>query len=213
MTPVRNVTAPRVDLYRIGHLPDPLAWPPEAVRGAGRFDDPAGEYRVLYAGQRRTCFLETLAPLRPSVETLAAMHAVTGTDEPVPPAVVPPDWYQKRAVATLHLLPGQRWLDVRATETLEALRLEFAEELVRWGISDLDLSDLMSRDRRLTQAISRWAHERGYQGVVYASRLESGANLWAIFEGAQFEAVGVAQPILPDDPDLVAAAHTFGLAI
>jgi hypothetical protein len=211
MTSARDLSSPRVELYRIGHLPDPLAWPPEEVRGAGRFDDPLAEYRVLYAGQRRTCFLETLAWLRPSIETLAAMRAVTGTDEPVLSSPIPPDWYQKRAVAALLLRPGQRWLDVRATETHGALRVELADELAAWGLTDLDLGDMLSRNRRLTQRISRWAYEHDYRGIVYASRFNAGANLWAIFEGAQFDAVGVPQPILPDDPDLIEAARLFGL--
>ncbi|MEX2374733.1 MAG: RES family NAD+ phosphorylase [Dehalococcoidia bacterium] len=213
MTPVRSVSSPRIELYRIGHLPDPLAWPPEEVRGAGRFDDPAAKYRVLYAGQRRTCFLETLAWLRPSLETLAAMKAVRGTDEPMPSWSVPPDWYQKRAVAALRLRPGQRWLDVRATETHEVLRAELASELTAWGLTDLDLGDVLSRNRQVTQRISRWAYAYDYHGIVYASRFNAGASLWAIFEGALFDAVGVAQPILPGDPDLVEAARLFGLEI
>ncbi len=213
MSPVRSATAPRVELYRIGHLPDPLAWPPKAVGGAGRFDDPLGEFRVLYAGQRRTCFLETLAPFRPSVEALAALQAIGGTDEPLPAPIVPADWYQKRAVSRLRLLQGQQWLDVRATATHEALRAELAPQLATWGMKDLDLGDILSRDRRVTQAVGRWAYAAGYQGLVYASRFGSAASLWAIFEGARFEAVGVAQPIVPDDPDLLAAAKLFGLTI
>jgi len=38
-------------------------------------------------------------------------------------------------------------------------------------------------------------------------------SLWAIFERAAFEPLGVPEPIVPDDPDLVAAACLFGLAI
>lgn len=213
MSPVRRATAPRVELYRIGHLPDPLAWPPEDVHGTGRFDDPLGEFRVLYAGQRRTCFQETLSVYRPSIEALAALQAVGNTDEPLPAPAIPAGWYQTRAVSRLRLLPGQQWLDVRAKDTLEALRAELAAKLSEWGMADLDLSDVVSRDRRLTQAISRWAYAEGYHGVVYASRFGSGTSLWAIFETAQFEAMGVAQPILPDDPDLLAVAKLFGLAI
>lgn len=213
MSPVRRATAPRVELFRIGHLPDPLAWPPKEVHGAGRFDDPLGEYRVLYAGQRRTCFLETLAAFRPSVDALAALQAVRNTDEPLPVTTVPAGWYRTRAVSRLRLLGGQRWLDVRAADTLEVLRGELAANLAEWRMTDLDLSDVMSRDRRLTQAISRWAYDEGFHGVVYSSRFGAGASLWAIFEGAQFEAVGVAQPILPDDPDLLAVATLFGLAV
>jgi hypothetical protein len=213
VSPVRHAATPRSALYRIGHLPDPLTWPPVELTGGGRFDDPRREFRVLYAGGRRACFFETLAPFRPSVEALAAMRGVTGTDEMLPQAIVPADWYQKRAVARLRLLPGQRWLDLRATQTHETLRTELASILLALGVRDLDLSEVLSRERRLTQAISRWAYDRGYGGIIYRSRFAAATSLWAIFEGARLEPAGVAEPILPDDPDLVAAARVFGLAI
>jgi hypothetical protein len=200
-------------LYRVGRLPDPLAWPPWELVGDGRFDDPQREFRVLYAGHRRACFLETLAPFRPSVEALAALQQVTGSQEPMPRGVVPADWYQKRAVARLRLKTRQRWLDLRAAETREALRSELAATLLDLGLADLDLSGVLGPQRRLTQAIARWAYEHGYIGIAYLSRFDDALSLWAIFEGAVFEPVGVPEPIVPDDPDLVATAHLFGLAI
>jgi hypothetical protein len=183
------------------------------LTGSGRFDDPNSEYRVLYAGGRRACFLETLAPFRPSIEALAALQRIAGTDEGLPKAAIPADWYQKRAIARLRLRPGQRWLDLRATETHEYLRTELAQTLTRLGIGDLDLSEVLGRNRRLTQAISRWAYESGYAGVVYRSRFTAAASLWAIFEGGGLEAIGLPAPILPDDPDLLAVARLYRLAV
>lgn len=212
MSPVRRAATPRGVLHRIGRLPDPLAWPPHELVGGGRFDDPQGEFRVLYAGQRRACFLETLAAFRPSVEALAALEQVTGSQELMPRGVVPADWYQKRAVARLRLGPGQRWLDLRAAETREELRSELAATLLDLGLPDLDLSGVLGPRRRLTRAIARWAYEHDYRGIVYPSRFDDALSLWAIFEGAAFEPEGVPEPIVPDDPDLVATAHLFGLA-
>ncbi|MBI4236576.1 MAG: RES family NAD+ phosphorylase [Chloroflexi bacterium] len=200
-------------LYRIGRLPDPLGWPPQEFIGGGRFDDPQREFRVLYAGQRMACFLETLAPFRPSVEALAHLRRVGGGLEPAPRAVVPTDWYQKRAVARMRLGRGQRWLDLRAIETREALRGELATTLLELGLADLDLSGVLGPRRRLTQAIARWAYENGYAGLAYRSRFDDALSLWALFDGAAFEPVGVPEPIMPDDPDLIAAAHLFGLSI
>lgn len=212
MSPVRRAATPRGVLYRVGRLPDPLGWPPHELIGGGRFDDPQGEFRVLYAGQRRACFLETLASFRPSVEALAALQQVTGSQEPLPRSVVPADWYQKRAVARLRLRPRQLWLDLRVTETREALRNELAATLLDLGLTDLDLSGVLGPQRRLTQAIARWAYEHGYAGIVYPSRFDDALSLWAVFEGAAFDPVGVPKPIVPDDSDLVATARLFGLA-
>jgi len=213
VSPVRRAATPRGLLYRIGRLPDPLAWPPHELVGGGRFDDPQREFRVLYAGQRRACFLETLAAFRPSVEALAALQQVTGSQEPMPRGMVPADWYQKRTVARLRLRPGQRWLDLRATETREALRAELAATVLDLGLADLDLSGVLGPRRSLTQAIARWAYDHGYAGIVYRSRFDAASSLWAVFEGAAFDVVGVPEPIVPDDRDLVATARLFGLAI
>lgn len=214
MSPVRSAATPRGPLYRIGRLPDPLAWPPWEVVGGGRFDDPARRFRVLYAAaRRRGAFVETLAPFRPSLELLSRLREVVGTAESVPEPRVPADWYRPRGVGRLRLAPGQRWLDLRASVTREVLRRDLAGELVRLGLSDLDLSSVVGPARALTQAIAGWAHEHGYAGLAYASRFDQTLTCWAVFEGARFEPVGLPGPITTDDPDLRAVARLFGLAV
>lgn len=213
MTPVRRARTPRTALYRIGRRPDPLAWPPWEYVGSGRFDDPVGEFRVLYAtAQRRTAFLETLAQFRPSLDVLAALQAVENTNEPMPTPRVPADWYRARAVGRLSLTVRQRWLELRPFETRETLRREMAQTLLDLGLEDLDLSGVVGSKRQLTQAIARWAYDHEYAGLVYSSRFDAALTCWAIFEGAAFEPVGPPEPILPDDPDLVATAKLFGLS-
>jgi len=214
VSPVRSARTPRGGLYRIARLPDPLAWPPWEFVGGGRFDDPQREFRVLYAAaQRRGPFVETLAQFRPLLEALARMRRVGGNEEPLPKTRVPAHWYQRHAVARLRLLPGQRWLDLRAPQTREILRAELATTLLTQGLSDLDLSRVLGPGRTLTQTIARWAYEHGYAGLAYHSRLDHTLTLWAIFEGAAFEPVGLPEPITPDDPDLVATARLFGLVL
>lgn len=158
-------------------------------------------------------FIETLARLRPSLEFLAEARAVTGNDERLPVPTISVDWYHRRGVARLRLRPHRRWLDLRAPETREALRVEMAPTLLELGLADLDLAGVMGPTRALTQAIARWAYDRGLAGLAYRSRFDESVTLWAVFEGAAFEPVGSAEPIAPDDPDLVATARLFGLAL
>lgn len=182
--------------------------------GSGRFDDHAGEFRVLYAAaQRRAAFIETLAPFRLSLEALAALQGVINTGELPPVPMVPRDWCRGRAVGRFRLAPRQRWLDLRAMETREVLRRELAQTLLDLGLEDLDLSGVVGPRRRLTQAIARWAYELGYNGLVYGSRMSASLTCWAVFEGAAFEPVGPPEPILPNDRDLLAVARLFGLRI
>jgi RES domain-containing protein len=214
VSPVRRARTPRTALYRIGRRPDPLAWPPWEYVGSGRFDDPAGEFRVLYATvDRRTAFLETLAHFRLSRDVLAALKAVENTDEPFPRPRVPADWYHTRAIGRLRLATRQRWVDLRSFETRESLRRELARSLLELELEDLDLSGVIGPRRRLTQIIARWAYEHGYAGLVYSSRFNAAFTCWAIFESAVFDPVGIPEPILPGDPGLVWAARSFGLAI
>ena len=213
MSPVRTAGTPAGVLYRIGRLPDPLAWPPRELTGEGRFDDPRHAFRVLYAtGRRRAAFVETLARFRPSLEALARLRQIEGGPAPGA-APVPADWYRKRAVARLRLRLRQRWLDLRAPETREELRRELAATLVDLGLTDLDLAAVVGPLRPLSQAVARWAYEQDYGGLAYTSRLDVRLFCWAIFEGAGFEPVGTPEPIAPHDPDLVTVARLFGLVV
>ena len=212
--PIQEAATPAGVLYRIGRYPDPLDWPEWEYIGEERFDDPQRRYRVLYAAeQRRVCFLETLARFRPSLELLAKLAAVSGSDEPMPTSSVPADWHTKRCIGRLQLAPGQCWLDLRATSTHLALRREFAGVLVELGIADLDVSAIRGPHRALTRAISRWAYERGYHGLVYRSRFDDQSDCWAIFERSLFSPIHPAEPITRTDPDLRAVARLFNLGI
>jgi hypothetical protein len=195
-------------------LPDPLAWPPWKVVGGGRFDDPHREFRALYAAaQRHGAFMETLAQFRPSLTALTRMQEVMTGAERLPAARVPPHWYQRHAVIRLRLSPRQFWVDLRAPETRETLRTELASDLLRLGVADLDLSRVLGPRRLITQTIARWAFDRGYAGLAYSSRLDSNLALWAVFEGASFDPIGLPELITPDDADLVATARLFGLSV
>ena len=212
--PVALATPPPGLLYRVAHAPDPLAWPDRQFIGDSRFDDPLNRFRVLYlAEQRLGCFVESLARFRPDIELLALLTSVAGATEPLPAPVVPVDWYVRRRVGSLRLLPGQRWLDLRAAETLQALRSELASALISLGLSDFDVNTARGPSRDLTRQIAHWAYEHGFQGIGYRSRFADHLDCWAVFEGAALAPAGSVDAIGPDDPDLSAAAELVGLTI
>jgi hypothetical protein len=172
------------------------------VVGNGRFDDPEREFRVLYAAaQRRGAFVETLAQFRPVLTALVRLQEVVDAGEPLPKNVIPPHWHQRQAVVRLRVLRGQRWLDLRAPATRETLRAELAATLLALGLADLDLGHVLGPSTALTQRIARWAHQRGYAGLAYTSRLDARLTLWALFEGAAFESIG--EPETGDANDLL----------
>ncbi len=208
---------PRTLLYRLGRWPDPLALPPPQFTGAGRFDDPARRFRVLYvAKQRRACFAEILAAFRPDLEVIAARRDETGKLELDEQPAIPAGWLQGRAIQQLRLGSRQRWLDLRALEIREQLREVFASLLVELGIPDLDLSAVTRSDlvgRKLTQQIAAWAYDNGYHGITYPSRLAGQGNCRALFEGSRWTAAGNPELVAPDDPDLLAVARVFDLTV
>ena len=205
--PPRAIATPvATALFRIGRRPDPLAWAPWAYVGDGRFDDPERRrYRVLYAGERRACFLETLADFRPGLDGALTREFAR-------------DWIESRLIAEFTLVDptrDRRWLDLRAPETHQVLRREFGPLLLDQGFSDFDISTATSDRLDVSQRIGGWCFERGYAGIVYLSRLDPARTCWAIFERTGRDAsllhVITIRPIAETDPDLRAVVALFGL--
>ena len=212
------IESPIETLFRIGYPPDPLAWPPPAYRGRGRFDDPENEVGVIYAATtRRCCFLETLDTFRPDRALLQRLLAM-GPSAFTPQSGLIPDSYFDRLLAPLRLQPGLRWLDARlsAPQTAVALSRDpiIAKSLPTLGYgARFKPGDLVGSDRALTQTIARWAFDQGFAGIAYSCSHDPSLDCWAIFEGPHVRPAGAPHPIDPTDPDLIAVAQLFELTI
>lgn len=170
---------------------------------------------MLYAGAtRRVCFLETLAPFRPSLSLLSQLRLIrtgpAGYDVPQIGSI--PDDVLARLIGSFHLQAGQRWFDFRSAETYQALREDYPDTIMAFGHDDFDASHALSADRDLTQAIARLAFQEGFDGIVYKSRLEPALNCWALFDRCRIDLVAI-DAIAADDPDLVQVAALFGLTV
>jgi RES domain len=109
--PARRAPRPRL---RLGREPDPWEWPdwsyaiPDGTFG-NRFDDPEGQYRVLYASaERGTTFRECLARFRPDPAIVAAEIAENDGDENsprlLPAGWVALTWLQNRRIGSGRLI-------------------------------------------------------------------------------------------------------------
>jgi ribosomal protein S16 len=143
MTAALATAQPSGNLYRVGRGADAWAWPPWSYAGedgtfGNRFDDPAGEYRVLYASSPRLgAFLETLARYRPDPALVAEHEEIAiepdDTDRypTIPPGVVPADCCSSRAIGTArHDGP---FADIGQSSSLAELRAALASRLVHYG--------------------------------------------------------------------------------
>ncbi len=204
-------------VHRLARRPDVWAWPDWAYAGndgtfGNRYDDPRGEYRVLYASTERVgAFVETLARFRPDPALVGALAEIEDAgDDMLPPGTVPAEWLQDRAVG--EATPAGDFADVGASRSLAHLR-------VRLALDDLDASAIRRRvPRSTTQAVSRIVFECRAQdggpqfaGVSYGSRLGDDIHNWAIFEPTEVE--GSSEPLDEDDPDLALALDLLGLTL
>ena len=105
--------------------------------------------------------------------------------------------------------------------TLGHLREAMATDLVELGLRDLDLSVVTGPQRTLTQRIARYVYEQvdrdgmpRFAGIRYLSRFGDAQECWAVFDTRMaMRGTVIEQSILPNDPDLLAVAHAFGLTV
>ena len=207
---------PTIGVHRIGRRPDPWQYPDwsKANRDrtfGNRFDDPNGEYRVLYASSLRLgCFLETLARYRPDMALYAELQEIAGDDDFLPPGIVPVEWFDQRVMGAA--TARGRFADIGASDWISTLRRTLAPLLIHLGIPDFDASVLQrSGPRLLTQNVSAVVYGEGFDGIRYLSKYGHDIENWALFEPADLTRAAAAS-IAPDDPDLLAAMRMFHLA-
>lgn len=202
-------------VYRVGRKPDPWQYPDWSRANTdrtfgNRFDDPNGEYRVLYASSLRLgCFLETLARFRPDLALYAELAEIEGEDDFPPPGQVPEEWFENRLIGSARA--HGTFADVGSSESIAALRRRLAPLLISLGIPDFDASVLQkTAPRILTQRVSEHFYAEGFDGIRYLSKYGHDIENWALFEPAELTAVR-RTAIRRDGPDLAEALRLLDL--
>ena len=223
--PLHAAELPEV-IYRLGRQPDPWEWPDWTyARDDGtfgnRYDDPAGQYRVLYAStQRQATFRECLARFRPDISVLRAK--IEEDDDAAPPTQpaghLKRSWLSRRMMGSATIAGA--YCDIGHSDSVQHLRDALAARILHHGLDDLDAGDLRMRaPRRLTQEISRYVFSQtgadgsaAFRGIQYASRLGDNLANWAIFEPNEPTALVHAE-ITEDDHDLQAVLEDYNLQL
>lgn len=150
--------------------------------------------------------------LRPATKDRADFKSLFGAEPP--PGSIARQWRHERRV-------GRARIDVDPTLIVDledlTVRRELEEKhaalLAAHGMRHLDISQLRSSQRIVTQTIALDLHGSGHAGVAYRSNIDSQACV-AIFEQrAVIRPWGAGQSIERDDVDLVAVAKDWKLEI
>lgn len=213
-----DTKSPNSLLFRLGRKPDPWS-PPDWSRAlpngtfGNRFDDPQGNYRVLYAStQRVSCFIETLARFRPDLSLIAELQEIAGEDDYLPLGTVPSDWCDRRVMGAATVTGA--YADIYSAGWVGYLRQTLASDCVALGIEDLDDSVLQRGEpRRLTQLASLKVNQAGLDGIYYRSRYGHDLENWALFEPFKINPYEAPITVRPDDVDLQEACTLLGLKI
>jgi hypothetical protein len=197
----------------------------EDGRFQGRWDDPDGEFRTIYAGGTlQACLAEVLASLRPSVETAAEMEDIE--EDPLDAAMYPTcpagfvaySWLEPRTASSA-TLTGQ-FCNITSMATIAGLRPRFMSMAKAKEYEDFDAATLKDkRARPITQAVSKYIWSTGdFHGIRFNSRLGDDISLWAIYERPD-ELTGVSpqisgiemHPLTPEDPAIEEVFELFNL--
>jgi hypothetical protein len=167
---------------------------------------------LYFARRRITAFRETLQDLRPDTHTRADYRSLFGVDPPEP--IVPSQWRADRRIARARFAAAnEEIVDLEDLEIRRRLEEEYAPLLAAYGMRHVDISQLRSEQRIVTQTIALELWAQGKAGVAYNSNLD-GQPCIAIFEGrTSITPYGADREITADDPDLVAAVGPWRLRI
>lgn len=190
-------------VWRVGPITHPLGFAPrEPSRPGHRFDDPDGHFRTIYCAEDETTALrEVLADFRPNLQEVSYFLSRFGEDAraEIPRAPVTAAWRSSHVLApALAELDGPI-VDLTDPAVRRDLEAHHAQRLLAHGLEHLDLHEITTQRREITQAIARDAHSRlGAAAIRYPSRLD-GRPCLAIFEG-HGALVAAGDPITLTDP-------------
>lgn len=236
MTPdeLHVVDAADVIVWRVGRAPDPWAWIDRDYAGSARWDDSFVSFRTTYASDSLFgCFVEVLAYYREDRKddgSALLSHIEEDPEDaaefPVPPAgTVRRTWITGRMVGTARL--SGRYVDVRHSTTIAALRPRYLDLALSLGFDDFDAAALKTAyPRRLTQELTVDFNNMtdvdgtpSVDGVRFGSRHGDELGMWAIYERPGDEPSsrllhGVTTALVDEnDLDLQSALTLHGLTV
>ena len=172
--------------WRVGHHADPLCFPPaDLYEFSHRFDDAHRRFRTLYcAALPETCLREVLADFRPSLSAVARHIGRYGPEAAadVPAMPVTAAWRRQNVLAPIILELDGPLVDLCDASVRGTVEARHADVLAEHGLDHLDLHEITTHLRSVTQTVAAGLFDQGVAGVRFPSRLD-GEPCVALFEG------------------------------
>jgi RES domain len=193
----------RTGLWRVAHYRDPLEFAPHDRCSWGhRFDDVERRHRTLYcASTPETALREVLADLRPNADAIAKHRKVYGAaaTASLPKSAITEKWRQDNVLVPCTLLYEGRLLDLTDVHERHEIETLHAQLLAEHGMSHLDMHEVTTRRRIVTQTIATDAYDNLDVAAIRFASSRDGHACIALFENrAELEEAG--PPIALTDP-------------
>jgi RES domain len=208
----------RTGLWRVAHRSDPLGFTPrERCSWGHRFDDTRQRHRTLYCAEApQTALREVLADLRPNAAVIAKHLEKYGAAaaESLPRTPITERWRQENVLVPCALAYDGRLLDLADPAERRAVETRHAQLLADHGMSHLDMHEITTRRRIVTQTIATDASPDtlGVAAIRFVSSRDGQACI-ALFEGrAELEPDGTPLDLTDPAPaPLLEVAAGWGL--
>lgn len=203
-------------VWRVGWANSPLAFPPRKYCSwANRFDDPQRSYRTLYtASEPITCIRERLVPLRPETKALADFDNIFGHAAHFIAGEVGWKFREEHVLVPAEIgISLGAIIDVEDITVRQHLAQCHAALLHKAGIAHLDLGELRSVSRKITQAFSRSLYDEGASGILFRSKLDNQPCV-ALFEDRAFLSLaGEPESLTKPLPTLLQVCSEYNLIL
>jgi hypothetical protein len=201
-----DIDGPRV-FWRVGYHADPLGFIPRALCSwAHRFDDPVHRFRSVYVAELpETALREVLADYRANAAAVARYVDIFGPDAAgdVPGQSVTAAWRAQNVLAACHIDLRGPIVDLTDAERRHELERRHAQLLRDHRLAHLDLHQITTSRRPVTQRIAADAYDRlNASAIRFPSKLD-GHPCLAIFEH-RGELVEARPPLNLSDPPVEA---------
>lgn len=172
-------------LWRVGYYADPLGYTPwELYQFNHRFDDIRRRFRTVYCAESpETCLREVLADFRPNLAAMRRYVERYGPEaaQDFTPEPVTARWRAQHVLVPVVLRLDGPLIDLTELPIRREVENRHIDLLVEHGLKHLDLHEITTSRRVVTQTIAAELFARGASAVRFPSRLDGSACV-ALFE-------------------------------